>query len=123
MTLAVVYTTSFVSALVEQSDPAGYISMPGGWLIHSTCIHHLSAESFLVHRADNETEIRTADTIEKYTACPFPPIRTAVINTTIQNVGYYSDWAVYAKEASSKGSSLMFPLTRQRPTITKTHIR
>ena len=63
-----------------------YAEMPGGWLIHSSCIHDVEPNEQI-----NDSQ----------RPCPFPPrrVNTKSNSVTPVPVGYYSDWSVYAQYA------------------------
>ena len=81
----------------NESEDDEWLSMPGGFEIHASCVHRHDGD-FTVESGENGETVLTSERGEmtRYAPCAYAPRRKRV-----ENVGYYSDWSVYAQSTIS----------------------
>ena len=81
-------------------DDEDWLSMPDGKMYHKSCIYHHDTE-FKIDGISESTQVLTKEnaagelTSEELTPCAYEP-REANKEGEVENLQYYTDWAVYA---------------------------
>ena len=92
-----------------------WVAMPDGKLYHTSCIHH-HEDNFRVDR------LMTGSLLSKTNGeghmeqtwlppCPYKPRMQEVEKKDENNLGYYSDWSVYAQWLNQSSSILRCPVS------------
>jgi len=121
-TAALCCLVSATSADSVEKD--GYMAMPGGWEVHSSCIHHFEGDFHVAAAKEGQQHdiVTQKGAVTHNEPCPFKPRRTISNLTAAPSppLGYYSDWSVYAKDVDRSGYSFMSS-TWSVPAKPKTH--